>query len=134
MFKPFPTETPWGRADTVEQIAEGMWFCSTPSHGGVALDFNHAERVPNDIVPFTGDRRFWEEDCDWVIPLALFRDELPPSKRNDIALIMRCLEHHPIEAQQAIHAATDGALLSEMMETPETLTDTLRAVGFNVPA
>ena len=61
--------TPWGIAQTVGKVAEGIWFVTTASHGGYVLD---AER--NAVVPMAvrlasfqgqGVLGYYEEDCDW---------------------------------------------------------------------
>src|SRR5271156_3687241 len=52
--------TPWGRADNVETITEGIWFVSTPSHGGIVLDKAHKSLMPK---PFRNNK-WYEEDCE----------------------------------------------------------------------
>lgn len=58
-------DTPWGKADTATEHAEGVTFYSTPSHGGFRLTGAAAERVPEEIRAnlFAG-RDWYEEDCD----------------------------------------------------------------------
>jgi len=68
--------TPWGPADFVTELAPGIVSVMTPSHGGIFLDEAHQALIPNEIMPFTEDTRFWEEDFDCYVPLLLFRPEL----------------------------------------------------------
>ncbi len=72
------SETPWGTAQTVDEIAKGIYGVTTASHGGIYLDADHAQRVPNDIreSSFLGVSNWYEEDCDWCIPYVLFEDEI----------------------------------------------------------
>jgi hypothetical protein len=71
------TDTPWGPAQYVDEIADGIANVSTASHGGVVLDEARAAQIPADIEPWVArdTRRFWEEDADWAVPYALWRDE-----------------------------------------------------------
>lgn len=38
--------TPWGHADHIEMVAEGVWFVSTPGHGGYRLSPERNAEVP----------------------------------------------------------------------------------------
>lgn len=73
-----PAETPWGHPDTIEQIAEGITWYSTPSHGGFHLSPERMQAMPEHLkaCSFTADHWF-EEDCSWcAVPLA-FPDCFP---------------------------------------------------------
>jgi hypothetical protein len=61
------TRTPWGTADYVKKYAEGVWFVSTPGHGGLKLD-----RKRNALVPEYMRREggWYEEDCEWALAVA----------------------------------------------------------------
>ena len=65
--------TPWGKADSVSPIMEGLDFVGTPSHGGVFVS-----RKRNAIIPAYMRRAngWYEEDCDWAIPFCVFEMEL----------------------------------------------------------
>jgi hypothetical protein len=72
-----PRETPWGRADHIEKLAEGIWVVGTPSHGGIKLSRARNAKVP---APFRCAGGWYEEDCDWAIaalahPEAFERDQ-----------------------------------------------------------
>jgi hypothetical protein len=66
---PVPKNSPWGTPQTCDLIAPGIWFVSTPSHGGYKLD-----PVRNAKVPEAARRRggWYEEDCEWVIVALVF--------------------------------------------------------------
>jgi len=69
-------ETIWGHTQTIEELAPGIQFVTTASHGGVVLSDERKEQIPWAIKPFTGDRRYWEEDIDWAVPYLVFEREL----------------------------------------------------------
>lgn len=73
--------TPWGAADIVTRVADGIWFCSTPSHGGYKLS---AERLAQLRQKFPGLKKtfagfpWFEEDCDWAYVALAFPEHFPP--------------------------------------------------------
>jgi len=71
------TDTPWGQADVVEKMADGIYHVDTSSHGGIMLDAAHVARIPKAIgAGCSRSRAAWEEDCDWAVPFLLFYDEI----------------------------------------------------------
>lgn len=66
--------TPWGRAETVEEIAPGITYVSTPSHGGFLLSPERNAEIPADVKASTwralGEGGWYEEDCDAAIVVA----------------------------------------------------------------
>jgi hypothetical protein len=56
--------TPWGKADNVEQVAPGIAFVSTPSHGGYKLEPSANQKV-NAVWRQSGG--WYEEDVDYAI-------------------------------------------------------------------
>lgn len=79
MYPNHVIHTPWGTPDQIEELAEGIWQVSTPSHGGIVLSEDRAEMLPEGLDPFTRDYRYWEEDCDWPVPLLAFYKEVIPA-------------------------------------------------------
>jgi hypothetical protein len=72
--------TPWGAADHVDTIAEGITHVTTPSHGGIHLSPDRNALVPEYMKrdgAFASQRRagWYEEDCDWCIPAIIFEHE-----------------------------------------------------------
>ena len=65
--------TPWGKADHICKLAEGVYSVGTPSHGGLMVRKEVAGRDLTDAAyrrgdPF-GDFMAYEEDCDFCIPM-----------------------------------------------------------------
>jgi hypothetical protein len=55
-----------------------MWFVSTPSHGGIKLSPERQQQIPASLLSRWGDsgKSWYEEDCEWAIPYAVFEAEL----------------------------------------------------------
>lgn len=68
--------TPWGNSDHQTTLAEGIIDYSTPSHGGIWLSDERQAQLPEGIDNFLHDKRWWEEDCDWVVPYIIFKDDI----------------------------------------------------------
>lgn len=71
------TSTPWGPPDTRHEVAPGICFYSTPSHGGYHLSadrFNTFRQLFPDFRLFAGDPWF-EEDCDAALVILTFAAE-----------------------------------------------------------
>jgi len=56
--------TPWGKAQDITGIGEGLWWVSTASHGGVKLDAKRNRLIPQAARMPGG---WYEEDCKWAI-------------------------------------------------------------------
>lgn len=61
-----PRMTPWGMADHVQPVGEGIALYSTPSHGGYRVAPDLYRQMPPQLkaCSFTNDNWF-EEDCSW---------------------------------------------------------------------
>ena len=68
--------TPWGRADGKEILADGIISYSTPSHGGIWLSPKRQAKLPPGITNFLRDLQWWEEDCDWAVPYVIFAADI----------------------------------------------------------
>ena len=62
-------KTPWGNAQTVRPLSEGILSITTASHGGIKLDRKRNAMVPK-YMRLPGG--WYEEDCDWAIPATVF--------------------------------------------------------------
>ena len=62
-------QTPWGKADSIKNIAPGIKFVSTPSHGGFKLDRRNNARMP---LCFRKAGGWYEEDCEWAMVAVVF--------------------------------------------------------------
>ncbi len=66
--------TPWGGADHIEKLGEGVIQVGTPSHGGIGVEKSVAERrmtlAARSEAIRQGDWYWFEEDCDWALVAA----------------------------------------------------------------
>jgi len=78
--------TPWGMSQSIETIAEGMEFISCAGHGGIRLSAALNSQVPDWLKSLTFNRQgfngWYEEDCDWCIPVILFARQAGRWARN----------------------------------------------------
>lgn len=69
-------DTPWGPAQEVTEIAPGITFYSTASHGGFYLSLERNAKVPKKVQQQTflqqGLAGWYEEDCDAEIVIQTF--------------------------------------------------------------
>lgn len=74
-----PVSSPWGQVQHSKCLADGIWSVSTASHGGIWLSEDRLreldEIMPEAYPTFVGDARWFEEDCDWCIPVIAFHLE-----------------------------------------------------------
>lgn len=63
--------TPWGGADHVEKLAEGVIQVGTPSHGGIGVEnsvaFTMLSAAARAEAIVQGGWHWFEEDCNWAI-------------------------------------------------------------------
>jgi hypothetical protein len=74
------TSTPWGMSQTVEQIAPGILWYSTASHGGYHLSASRLAAMPEPYKswgPWAG-KGWYEEDCDWCVVALAFPEFFTP--------------------------------------------------------
>ncbi len=66
------TQTPWGRPQSLQNVASGIWDISTQGHGGFKLS-----RARNRHIPASARKRggWYEEDVEWAIVAMIYRDE-----------------------------------------------------------
>ena len=58
------TYTPWGWTKDVEELDEGVWRVTTPSHGGLKLSRERWDELPAAIRDTMLTPTFAEEDCE----------------------------------------------------------------------
>ena len=58
------TYTPWGWTRDIEELAEGVWRVSTPSHGGLKLSRERWDSLPAGLTDAMYTQTFAEEDCE----------------------------------------------------------------------
>lgn len=76
--------TPWGAADAVEVLGEGVGVVFTPSHGGVKLDAKRNKLIP---VPLRREGGWYEEDCEAYFPMYVMPELFVSDKRPDPAQV-----------------------------------------------
>lgn len=64
--------TPWGTADWITRVADGIVIADTSSHGGVKLSPERNREIPAALRNRSG---WYEEDCEARIPAAYFPEE-----------------------------------------------------------
>ena len=73
--------TPWGQADQVDKIGDrGILHVSTPSHGGFYVPDELLALMPIQLQgsnSYSGRGNWFEEDCEWAIPVLAFPAEFP---------------------------------------------------------
>lgn len=67
----YPMNTPWGAVQNAQKLAEGIYFLSTASHGGIYLSPDRRLEIGK-RSKFLDSAEFWEEDCDWAVPVSFF--------------------------------------------------------------
>jgi hypothetical protein len=102
-----PTYTPWGQAQTSEEIAPGIIRYETPSHGGYYLSPERVAEMPKplrEFTPFAGPN-FYEEDCDWSIVALAFPQYFPA---DAIPAALATLKHYKPELYKQVVAHRVG--------------------------
>ena len=65
------TNTPWGIANYIEPVCDGVVAFYTPSHGGFYVDPDHLHKIPSHwrAASFNGQGKkgWFEEDVDWAM-------------------------------------------------------------------
>lgn len=75
-----PRLTPWGEADDVIKLADGMVRVSTPSHGGIWLSERRRAQMPHPLgrIETYAGANWYEEDCDAYLVILAFPELFPP--------------------------------------------------------
>ncbi len=72
------SETPWGKAQSAEEIGPGIIRYSTASHGGYFLNAAANAKVALLLKQATfcqqGLKGWYEEDCDWAVVVYTFKE------------------------------------------------------------
>lgn len=67
------TQSPWGTIDNAADIASGIVEVSTPSHGGLKLDYVLWQQMPEYTRRTKySDNGWFEEDCDQCLVVVCF--------------------------------------------------------------
>ena len=66
------SRTPWGKVQTMTEVASGIWDISTQGHGGIKLSRARNRGIPAGVRMRGG---WYEEDVEWAIVVMIYRDE-----------------------------------------------------------
>ena len=81
--------SPWGQADRVTVVAEGIVFVSTPSHGGFWVRPDLLERIPTAHRAYAAkwslSEQWYEEDCCALAVIAAFPEHFPQDNAEECA-------------------------------------------------
>ncbi len=102
-------ETPWGRAQRVEEFAPGIVWCSTASHGGFWLSDERCEKMPEPYrsAERWAGRNWFEEDCDWCLVYLAFPE------------VCQKIDERFAENIEAAKRTFDHYIKPKLPETPE---------------
>lgn len=75
--------TPWGIAESSEELAPGIEIVSTPSHGGLRMTPERWGELPSDVQGAFRTSGWAEEDCEAPIALAIFGPDTIEAKTID---------------------------------------------------
>ena len=69
--------TYWGQPDECSEIAPGLYWVQTPSHGGFIVAQERLKKMPPMLltVGYGAHIGCFEEDCAWSLPVLFFKDE-----------------------------------------------------------
>jgi hypothetical protein len=70
-------DTPWGKPQTLDLVADGIFHVSTASHGGILVSPERLASMPDYMrKPLYGGRfACYEEDCEWPMPVLVFEKD-----------------------------------------------------------
>ena len=96
--------TPWGPAQHVERLADGIELVETASHGGIKLSAVRLGAMP--AAARTSDG-WYEEDCEACWPLSRFRAEIgldaDPRNRETVDVTLNHYMHDFSRCRMAGH-------------------------------
>lgn len=82
--------TPWGFSQSTDEIAPGITFYSTPSHGGFLLSNERREEMPSATRQFQtwAGANWYEEDFDAFLVVHSFPSYFPA---DDVTMARRVI-------------------------------------------
>ena len=77
--------TPWGQSDSAAEVAPGIQWVTTPSHGGFRLSPERQREMPDYFKgeTFINGGQWYEEDCDWCLVVVAFNAKYPQAFPGD---------------------------------------------------
>lgn len=109
---PRPTRSPWGTVQHAEELLSGVWVVDTASHGGVLITPERRRAMPDALRR----RALWyEEDCEWCLPVIAFADEfVAAGKAKAVAAAERSFarwcpdEHERYRGKRPVVTTSEG--------------------------
>lgn len=96
-------ETPWGIADFIDPIDEGIAFYSTPSHGGFLVSRERLEEMPLSLAavgleseyhgPAPDGGAWFEEDYEAAAVVVAFPELFTTADRAGARRVLRSVYH-----------------------------------------
>lgn len=96
-----PKDTPWGRAQHIEELVPGqVWSVSTAGHGGLYVTGDALQRIPQSfrLATFTRSPQWYEEDCDWAIVARFIPEAFPDVARAKAESYLSQYHHHLLKS------------------------------------
>ena len=110
-------KTPWGDSETVSRIHPDIILVTTPSHGGIHIFGETAEKIPQEVWNSFSHSNGWaEEDCEAVIALAILGMGIP-------GLSAASVKRHALNITR--HIDSRYAHCAQHIEAPEKETPVL---------
>jgi hypothetical protein len=94
------SNTPWGRADEHRELAPGIVWITTPSHGGYWLSDDRQAQMPEQyraVRPFAG-KGWYEEDCDWCLVALSFPEHFTDKEQSAAVETLKWIQAHTVRA------------------------------------
>ena len=109
-------DTPWGRADSTIEIADGVVAVQTPSHGGLRLSVNRWAQLPADVAATFITSRRADEDIEAPLAVALLgvnpRAHFPWGPAQFVEYAQRIAERYERYAPACRHLPLPSASVS----------------------
>lgn len=87
--------TPWGKSDGSSVLATGIVSYDTERHGGWHLSRKRTAQLWSVGVryqdSFLYDLRWWEEDCDYAVPLLVFAKDINAAGNVNVEKMRRAV-------------------------------------------
>jgi hypothetical protein len=89
MTNPNIVDSPWGKVQHQEDLAEGIAIVSTAGHGGVWLSARRLEELEKKLGHVHIEGRWFEEDCDWAVVAIVFPEAFSDENRKAAPAVIR---------------------------------------------
>lgn len=98
--------TPWGRADSVDEVAPGITWVATASHGGIKLSDQRQGQIP---APLRQEGGWYEEDCAAAIVGMTYPEAFSHWGKDDESVRAECTKSAQRWFGEELAAAQGGS-------------------------